>query len=189
MKKVMMLLVCGLILGSTPVQAKNSISVNLTNLAVGLMGAQFEIGLKNEKASIPIRLHGFSFGTSVAGVAGSTFSAFAIGASYRMYKEGKIANSFYYGPRLDLWMAKIESTFLDATVATGKGTLFGPGFEVGRAWTFGGNTAGFMVDLTFLVSYYAGKVEAEAKNTTIPKEEFKFGGILPGARIAIGYAF
>ena len=117
------------------------------------------------------------------------FSAIAFGGSYRFYKKGLIANSFYYGPRLDIWLAKITNTILSVEVAEGKGTLIAPGFEIGRAWTFGGLPSGFMVDLTFILSMYIGSAEAVADDATIATQEFKVSGFLPGGRVAIGYAF
>jgi len=189
MKKVMMLLVGGLLVGSTPVSAKNSIGVNLANFAVGLIGVQFELGLKNESASIPMRIHTFSFSTGVASISEVKYTAFAIGGSYRIYKKGLIANSFYYGPRFDLLMAKVETIISGVVDAEATGSLIGPGFEVGRAWTFGGKPAGFMVDLTALLSFYVGKVEAKSDSASVATEGFRIGGVVPGVRIAIGYAF
>lgn len=155
-----------------------ALTLNPVELIIGAADAQYEQRL-NLESSLCYRL--FLWDLSLAD---TSFSAFGLGAAYRMYPGHNALHYFYWGPGVSLLDVSVKLSDPEAGVSgSGSGVVFGPSIEAG--WQFVPFDA-FAIDLGVSLTYYVGDVSASAGGVS---SSAAFSGLDPGFRLGMGYAW
>jgi len=176
------LFVCALFLLGVAVQNADAqtgvIKVNPLGLLFGNANAGFEYGF-SDRLSAEVNLNYSSTKATLDGEADVSFTGIGGGLALRYYFTSKgFLDGLYLSPNFSIGSTSgTSSAGADASVdVTALGLMFG------RQWVFGDDPSGFALDLGLGVANYSISTDGDIAG-------FDLDGILPQARIALGYAF
>ena len=154
------------------------VKVNPLGLLFGSANAGFEYGF-SDKFSAEANLNYSSTNATLGSEADVSFSGIGGGLAIRYYFTSKgFLDGLYLSPNFSIGSTSgSSSSGEEASVdVSALGLMFG------RQWVFGDDPSGFALDLGLGVANYSISTDGDISG-------FDLDGILPQARIALGYAF